>query len=244
MANNFKSRAAEDKPRERIERAGTAKVASEVDLLAIILKTGTAGCDVLELANRLLVAFEGVRQLVRSDYAELKSRIAAYNQTHPDRRILGLGRVKLLEIAAALELARRGCAKKVVSSRVIKTSRSAVNAFRSVIDPSDEQESFWVLPLDTKHRPLSEPQLVAIGTLNGVSVHPRDVFRVAVRWNAQSVIVAHSHPSGVARPSQNDEELTRALTDIGKMMGIPVLDHLIIAGKRSYSFQGKQEDSR
>lgn len=236
MANDFKNRASDDKPRERIERAGTAKVASVVDLLAIILKTGAAGCDVLELANRLLMAFEGVRQLVRADYAELKSRIEAYNQTHPDRRILGLGRVKLLEIAAALELARRGYSKKVVSPRVIKTARSAVNAFRSVIDSSDEQESFWVLPLDTKHRPLSEPQLVAIGTLNGVNVHPRDIFRIAVRWNAQSVIVAHSHPSGVAQPSLKDEELTKALKDAGKMMGIPVLDHLIIAGKNVYSF--------
>lgn len=236
MEDNFKNLSLEDKPRERIERAGTAKVASTADLLAIILKTGTVGCNVVELANRLLVAFDGIRQLVRTDYAELKSRIRAYNLTHPERRIAGLGRVKLLELAAALELVRRGYAKKVVSPKVIKTAKMASKVFGQVLDASEEQESFWVLPLDTKHRPLSEPQLVSVGTLNGVNVHPRDVFRVAVRWNAQSVIVAHSHPSGVVKPSTKDVELTRALNEAGRLMGIPMLDHLILAGKSYYSF--------
>ena len=241
MANDFKQLAAELKPRERIEKAGTAKDASAVDLLAIILKTGAAGCNVVELANRLVEAFGGVRQIVRADYAELKSRIEAYNVAHQEKRILGLGRVKLLEITAAFELARRAYMKRVVGGKAIKTTKKAFNVFRAELQEVDEQESFWVLPLDAKCRMLSEPQLISVGTVNGVNVHPRDVFRVAVRWNAHSIIVAHNHPSETLEPSKHDLELTKALVSLGKMMGIPVRDHIIIANKRYYSFNEHEQ---
>ena len=234
--NGFKSRSVESKPRERIEKAGSASVASAAELLAIIIKTGTAGCDVMELSRRLIDAFGSAEALVKTDLNTLRGGIAAYNAENPNRRITGLGRVKTLQLAAAFELARRGYAARTATADVIATSADAAAVFRSVLGENAEKEKFWALPLDTKRRPLSEPQMIAVGTLNGVNVHPRDVFSIAVRWNAHSVVVAHNHPSGSPQPSKRDVELTWGLYGAGKMMGIPLLDHVIITEKLHYSF--------
>ena len=236
MANNFKSRAAELKPRERIEAAGTAAVASAAELLAVILKTGAAGCDVMELAQRLIDAFGGVAELVRADLNTLKSTVADYNRRNPERRIVGLGKVKRLELAAAFELARRGYAAKKDARKAITSSADAAAAFRLVLRQNAERETFWALPLDMKRRPLSEPQVVSIGTANGVSVHPRDVFSFAVKWNAISVVVAHNHPSGNPAPSRHDIELTEGIAAAGKVVGIPLIDHIILSETSHYSF--------
>ena len=236
MANNFKERVAELKPRERIETAGSASVASAVELLAVILKTGAAGCDVMELSRRLIDAFGGVEELVRTDLNTLKSGVARYNKANPDRKVLGLGRVKMLELAAAFELARRGYARKRNLKKPVRSSADAVEVFRGVMKIDAEREMFLALPLDSKKRPLADAQVISIGTANGVSVHPRDVFATAVRWNASAIVVAHNHPSGDASPSNRDDELTRGFDEAGKMMGIPLVDHIILGGKSFYSY--------
>lgn len=236
MANNFKERVAELKPRERIETAGSASVASAVELLAVILKTGAAGCDVMELSRRLIDAFGGVEELVRTDLNTLKSGVARYNKANPDRKVLGLGRVKMLELAAAFELARRGYARKKNLKKPIRSSADAVEVFRGVMKIDAEREMFLALPLDSKKRPLADAQVISIGTANGVSVHPRDVFATAVRWNASAIVVAHNHPSGDTSPSTRDDELTRGFGEAGKMMGIPLVDHIILGGKSFYSY--------
>jgi DNA repair protein RadC len=112
MRNDFKSRANGLKPRERIESLGSAVSASAEELLAIILKTGAAGCDVMELSRRLIDAFGGIEELVRTDLNSLKAAVTDYNKRNPSRKILGLGRVKILELTAAFELARRGYKEK------------------------------------------------------------------------------------------------------------------------------------
>lgn len=236
MSNDFKKRAVELKPRERIERAGSAADASAAELLAIILKTGTAGCDVMELSRRLIDAFGSAEALVKTDLNTLRSGITAYNEANPRRPIRGMGRVKTLQLAAAFELARRGYASSGVEKAAVLSSTDAAAVFRTALAKNEEKEKFWVLPLDVKRRPLSEPQVIAVGTLNGVSVHPRDVFSIAVRWNAHSVVVAHNHPSGSSLPSKRDVELTWGLYGAGKMMGIPLIDHIIITEKSHYSF--------
>ena len=236
MANDFKSRTTELKPRERIETAGSASVASAVELLAIILKTGAAGCDVMELSRRLIDAFGGVEELVKTDLNTLKSGVREYNRRNPERKILGLGRVKMLELAAAFELARRGYSGRRDAKKPILSSEEAVAAFRSIMKVGTEKETFWALPLDAKKRPLAEAQVVSIGTANGVSVHPRDVFALAVRWNATGIVVAHNHPSGSLSPSKRDDSLTNGLCEAGKMMGIPLVDHVILAGDSYYSY--------
>ena len=234
--NGFKSRAVESKPRERIEKAGSASVASAAELLAVIIKTGTAGCDVMELSRRLIDAFGSAEALVKTDLNTLRSGIEAYNAENPNRKIAGLGRVKTLQLAAAFELARRGYAARTAPAKVIATSEDAAAVFRAALGENAEKEKFWALPLDTKRRPLSEPQMIAVGTLNGVNVHPRDVFSIAVRWNAHAIVVAHNHPSGSPRPSKRDIDLTWGLYGAGKMIGIPLVDHIIITDRSHYRF--------
>ena len=162
MGNNFKARAVESKPRERIEQAGTASVASGAELLAVILKTGSAGCDVMELSRRLIDAFGGVETLVKTDFNALKSGIAAHNLRCPERKILGLGRVKILELTAAFELARRGYAARQTHVSAVASSADAAGLFRRMLSAGERQEKFWALPLDAKRRLLSEPQLIAL----------------------------------------------------------------------------------
>jgi DNA repair protein RadC len=236
MANDFKKRTAELKPRERIEAAGSASDASAVELLAVILKTGAAGCDVMELARRLIDAFGGVEELVKTDLNTLRSGVARYNKANPDRKILGLGRVKSLELAAAFELARRGYAVRRDPKKPVLSSAEAADVFRAAAKTDAEKETFWALPLDSKKRPLSDAQVISVGTANGVSVHPRDVFAIAVRWNASAIVVAHNHPSGSPAPSKRDDELTWGLYAAGKMMGIPLVDHIVLGAKSFYSY--------
>ena len=246
MGNDFKKRALESKPRERIEKAGSAAVASAAELLAIIIKTGTAGCDVMELSRRLIDAFGSVEALVKTDLNTLIGGIRAYNERNPQRPITGLGRVKTLQLAAAFELARRGYAARKMPEGSVGSSADAAAIFRAAIGENVEKEQFMVLPLDVKRRPLSEPQIISIGTLNGVNVHPRDVFSIAVRWNAHSVVVAHNHPSGSPLPSKSDATLTWGLYGAGQMMGIALVDHIILAEKSHYSFadEGRLAESR
>ncbi len=92
------------------------------------------------------------------------------------------------------------------------------------------------LPLDSKKRPLSDAQVISMGTANGVSIHPRDVFAIAVRWNASAIVVAHNHPIGSPAPSKRDDELTWGLYAAGKMMGIPLVDHIVLGSKSFYSY--------
>ncbi len=236
MANGFKNLVAELKPREKIERMGSASSASAAELLAIILKTGTAGCDVMELSRRLIDAFGGVEALVRTDYNSLKSGVAEYNRNNPQRKILGFGRVKLLELTAAFELARRGYAARKDVKNPILSSEDAAAAFRAVLATDSQRETFWALPLDVKKRPLADAQVVSLGTANGVAFHPRDVFAMAVKWNATGIVVAHNHPSGSPSPSKRDDVLTQGLYEAGKVMGIPLLDHIILGSDAYYSY--------
>lgn len=236
MTNGFKNLVAELKPREKIERMGSASSASAAELLAIILKTGTAGCDVMELSRRLIDAFGGVEALVRTDYNSLKSGVAEYNRNNPQRKILGFGRVKLLELTAAFELARRGYASRKDVKKPILSSEDAAAAFRAVLATDSQRETFWALPLDAKKRPLADAQVVSLGTANGVAFHPRDVFAMAVKWNATGIVVAHNHPSGSPAPSKRDDALTQGLYEAGKVMGIPLLDHIILGLDTYYSY--------
>lgn len=238
MANNFKDQADELKPREKVMAAGNAADCSLAELLAILLKTGAAGCDVMELSRRIITAFGSAEALVRSDYGDIRAKVEEYNAKHPDRKISGLGAVKMVELAAAFELARRGLHFAARENGKISDPDSAARIFLSVMRRGEECEHFWVLPLDARQQPLSRPLAVASGTVNGVNVHPRDVFRPAVQKNACSLIVAHNHPSGDPAPSRQDIELTRQLKEASKMIGIPLLDHLILTdSEKRYSFR-------
>ena len=233
MGSAFHKLADSVKPREQLRAAvSPAELPSEA-LLAILLKTGSAGCHVMETARRLLGAFGSVTEMVKSDWKSLQARIRDYNSEHPETRIMGVGEVKIMELAAAFELVRRGYEVDGEDIRAIRvrTPEDAARIFRRAAVLGDEQENFFVLPLDAKGHPLcSTPVRVTRGTLDRVPVHSREVFKAAIRWGAKSIIMAHNHPSGDATPSRDDIRLTEQLAEASRIIGIPILDHIVLAG--------------
>lgn len=228
--NRFAELPAELRPRERMVRAGTTDALSDRELLMVMLKTGTAGCDVEETAKRLLCAFGSLGDFVRCSWQELETRLADWNKTHPDRRVLGVGRAKILELAAAFELAKRGFRSLPgdPTASPVRHPRDAADLFRRALAPDEERERFRVLLLDARRHPLCAPLPVSTGTIEGTLVHPREVYKEAIRRGAQSIVVSHNHPGGTPSPSPDDLDLTRRLFLAGENLSIPLLDHLIL----------------
>ena len=240
MANDFKDMADELKPREQMRRFASASDLRDEALLAILLRTGAPGCDVLELSRRLISAFGTVGEFVRADWRTLRIRIKEYNRTHPDRRILGIGSVKQMELAAAFELVRRGYETKPddVTLMHIGSGEDAYRVFRKVATMGDDKENFWVLPLDGRNHPLCEPIKLTRGTKDASVVDPSEAFREAIRWGASGVVVAHNHPSGNPEPSKEDVKITEHLIETSKVLSIRMLDHLVLGSPESANGQG------
>ena len=230
----------EIKPREQMERAASAHDVPDEAVLAVLLKTGTVGCDVLEQSRRLLRAFGGIQNLVSSDWRALEARIARYNEEHPEAPVKGLGHVKCLELAAAFELGFRGVRAKPEELRRlrIRTADDAYRLFKSFALEGDGQEQFLVVPLDSLRHPLCEPIRLFKGTVDSTEVHAREVFRDAIRWSAHSVVVAHNHPGGDPEPSAEDLSLTRRLAETGRLVGIALFDHLVLGAPGSNAGKG------
>lgn len=241
MANDFKKLSDRVKPREQLRDAvSPAELKSEA-LLAILLKTGAAGCNVMETARRMVDAFGSVTELVRSDWRTLAARIKDYNAEHAERPIKGVGPVKLLELAAAFELVRRGYEPENddIRKRTITRPEDAYEIFRRACLLGDEQENFFVLPVDSKNRPLcTEPLRVTRGIQDRTPVHVREVFKHAIRWGASAIFIAHNHPSGDPTPGRMDIELTKELVRASKIVSIPILDHLVIGTLDSIQGRG------
>lgn len=240
VPNNFKVNSPGLLPREEFRAAGRAAGMTSERLLAILLKTGAPGCDVLELSRRLIAAFGGTGHLVRADLDTLKTQITRYNKAHPDRRILGIGEAKRMELAAAFELVRREYVLKddVERRQDVHRTEDRYRVFRRVLKPEDRQEKFCVLMLDGKLHPLGDPLIISKGTLDGTAVHPREVFQEAIRWGAYAVMVAHNHPSGDPTPSEKDVSLTRKLLEVSHLIAIPLLDHLVLGAVNSDNGRG------
>ena len=220
----------EQLPREQMERAASPHDLKDEAVLAILLKTGAPGCDVLELARRLIRAFGCIQDLVEADWRTLLAKIADYNKRNPDEPIKGIGKVKALELAAAFELGYRRLRVKPSDLKAMRVGNAeeAYRVFKFIAQEGDAVENFWVLPLNAQRHPLCEPIRVARGTANSSGVMPRDVFREAIRWNAHCIVVAHNHPNGDPAPSEDDIETTRALMSLSKDLGVPLIDHLVI----------------
>ncbi len=233
--NNFRSLSNELKPREKMRRASSVRAVDDVSLLAVMLKTGTNGCDVMESSRRLLKAFGSLTRLVRCDWRELGETIKQYNKAHPNERVLGIGPTKQLELAAAFELVRRGfdVSSEDVRAKAVDSTETAVEIFRRSLAMGEEQENLFVLPLDAKNHPLCEPICATRGTLDMSPIHSREVFKDAIRWGAHAVIVAHNHPSGDPTPSREDAIVTKRLVEASAVIGIPLLDHIVL-GNSSY----------
>lgn len=206
------------RPREEFERRGADNVPDEI-LIAILLRSGVPGKNVTELARELLRRSGGLEALSRADYHELRGF-----------KLKGLGKVKCMELAAALELGRRAALHHHASSRDDHPIREPDSAYRLLapLARAQQQEIFWVILLNTKNRPIGQPVETTRGLLDSSPVHPREVFSKAIRYSAASVILAHNHPSGDPTPSKEDIDITRRLTEAAKILGLRVVDHIIV----------------
>ena len=228
------------RPREKYAEDPSGKALSPVELLAIILGTGSVGCPVHELALRMIDAFPTLAAFVKADWLEMKARIAEYNGRNPSRSIKGLADAKLMKVAAAFQLTRRVNPLEDYAFRNynLRISSSAYEVFRRIVESAPEKEHFFVLPMDSDFHALCEPLDISQGSVSRTPVQPRDVFCEAVRYRAFAIIVAHNHPSGDPEPSKEDIEITERLIETGKLLGIRVLDHLVLGSPASAKGQG------
>jgi DNA repair protein RadC len=209
-----------ERPRERLLAQGP-QVLSDAELVALFLRTGTAGRTALDLGREALARFGGLSGLLAAAPAELTS-------------IPGLGPAKSAQLQAVLELARRSLREDVRRDTAL-SSPGAVRDYLRLTLGHREHEVFVALFLDAQNRLLVAEELFR-GTLTQTSVYPREVVKRALAVNAAAVIFAHNHPSGMAEPSRSDEMLTASLRQALALVDVRVLDHLIVAGSATVSF--------
>jgi DNA repair protein RadC len=202
----------EDRPRERLLRSGP-RVLSDAELLALLLRTGRRGLTAVALGRQMLSEGRTLRELAAMTPDALRS--------------LGIGESRSAVLAAAFELVRR-IESETEDQPIIHGPEDVARVFGPVLRDRP-QEEFWVLPLSSANR-LQRPAQVTVGTLNASLVHPRECFRPAIERSAAAVIFVHNHPSGNPEPSAEDVAVTRQLTEAGRLLGIPVHDHVVIAG--------------
>jgi DNA repair protein RadC len=210
-----------ERPRERLLNHGPGALSS-AELLAIILRTGTANENVVRLAQRLLASFDGLAGLARANPSELSAE-------------KGLGPAKVTQVKAALELGRRMLIASPDERPQIRSPSDAANLVMSEMGLL-EQEHLRVMLLDTKNRVLDTPTVYK-GSLNTSLIRVGELFRDAVRANCAALIVLHNHPSGDPTPSPEDVAVTRQIVEAGKLLDIDVLDHLIIGQQRFVSLK-------
>jgi DNA repair protein RadC len=204
-----------DKPREKIQERGE-KSLSDIELLAVLLGSGIKGKDVLEVARDIL-------KVIEEDFNELS--------IDKLKNIEGVGIAKACQILAAVEFSKRYLIKE---SFKITSPEDVANLTRDLIDK--KQEYFVTLTLDGASN-LIQKRVVFIGTLNQSIVHPREVYADAISDRAASIIFVHNHPSGSLKPSAEDVKVTNRLFEVGKIVGINVLDHVIVSKEGYFSFQ-------
>jgi DNA repair protein RadC len=210
-----------ERPRERLLERG-AQALSDAELLALLLGTGCAGANALDLSRGLLLHFGGsLRRLLSSDAATLL-------------KLRGVGPARYATLMSALELAKRHYREALRAGPALNAPANT-RQFLTAQLRDRPYEVFCCLHLDNRHR-LIHFEEVFRGTIDGASVHPREVVRQALQYNAAALIFAHNHPSGVAEASQADELITRRLRDALALVDIRVLDHLIVGDNSCLSF--------
>ncbi len=217
---SLKELPAATRPREKLLAHG-AQALADAELLALLLRTGSRGQGVLQLAARLLEEFDGLAGLLNAPPAALG-------------RAKGIGPARRAELAAVLEMSRRVLAQQLKAAPVFDSPQK-VKDFVALRLAALPHEVFGVLYLDAQHR-LIEMQELFRGTLAQTSVYPREVLRQALLLNAGAAILVHNHPSGVAEPSRADEVLTQSLAAALRMIEVRVLDHLVVGAGCVVSF--------
>ncbi len=224
----------EDRPRERLVEKGPESL-STTELLAIVIGSGTDRENALELAGRLL---EKACLETGSDVSSSACLRYLLNASLEEMvAVRGIGKAKAISIKASLELGKRlsSSVPKVVIGSPGDVSDLVMERLRYL-----EKEHFQVVLLDTRNRVLGT-ELVSMGSLNASIVHPREVFKGAIRRAAAGVILVHNHPSGDPTPSPEDSEVTRRLVEAGNLLGIEVLDHIIVGDGRYVSMRERSQ---
>ncbi len=214
-----------EKPRERLVNFGKENLSNE-ELIAIVLRTGTKDVSAKLLATKILGKFKYICELQNANINNLSD-------------IKGMGKIKSIELIAAIELGRRVYATVPNIYNKYENANKIYDGFKDVI-MNKKQENFYTLYFDTKQN-LIDYKLLFKGTLNITTVHPREIFREAFLLNAASFVIIHNHPSGDPLPSVPDIEITNQIEKISKIMGINFLDHIIFGNKKYFSFY---EESR
>lgn len=213
-----------ERPRERLIHYG-ASALSTSELLAILLRTGIQGENVLDQATRLLAEFDGLSGLARATLAEVS-------------RVKGMGEAKYTQIMAAIELGRRLLIESPDQRPQIRSPADAANLVMAEMGLL-EQEHLRLFLLDTKNRVLKIPT-VYIGNLNTSVIRIGELMRYALRENCAAIIVAHNHPSGDPTPSMEDVQVTERIVEAGRLLDIEVLDHLVIGKGRFVSLKERR----
>lgn len=211
------------RPREKLLDYGVDRL-SDSELLAIILRTGSREKSAIELAGSIIAAFGGLRQLLDASMEELCA-------------IGGVGLAKAAQIKAALEVGRRVALSSYGLRPVIRSPQDAAGMVMEEMRHLD-REHFVALLLNTKNQVLAR-EVVAVGTLSSSTVHPRELFKLAIRRSAAAVILLHNHPSGDPWPSQEDIQVTQRLIEAGRIIGIEVLDHIVIGDNKYISLKAE-----
>lgn len=209
-----------ERPREKLLTLGSAAL-SDAELLAIFLRIGCAGKSAVDLARELLQEYGGLRPLLEASQAEFCKG-------------LGLGSAKYAQLQAVLEMARRHLSSSMKTGDLLTAPNMVRDYLRAQLR-HQQREIFAVLFLDSQNRLIAYDELFQ-GTIDGASVHPREVVKQALARNAAAVILAHNHPSGVAEPSQADRRITERLQVALELVDVRVLDHMVVGDAEVVSF--------
>jgi DNA repair protein RadC len=215
----------EDRPREKLMSRGAASL-SDTELLAIILRNGNVGTgkSAVDQARLLLGRFEGLKGLDAATLVELTG-------------VKGIGPAKAAEIKASLEIARRLSSTQWRAGEPLRSAEEVFRHFHENLG-REKREVFYVVLLNNKNKKIREVR-ISEGSLTASLVHPREVYNPVIRESAAAVIFVHNHPSGDPAPSPEDIEITRRLKEVGEVMGIRVLDHVVIGHGRYFSFSDR-----
>ena len=211
-ANRLRETAVGERPQERLERFGAGAL-SDTELLAMLLRSGTRGQDVLTLAGRLIAEAGSLNGLIAWTAADF-------------RKLKGIGKVKALQLVTVMEIARRVIGQQAGDAPLLNRA-DLVAAYFAPISAGLEVEKFWVLCLNRKNRLIKRVE-ISSGSATAALAHPREVFRVAIREAACAVVCVHNHPSGDPAPSAADLQVTRMLREAARTVDIELVDHVII----------------
>ncbi len=223
MRENMKNLPESERPYERCERYG-AKVLTDAELLAVIIRSGSAEFNSVQVARQILEKDPNHKNLTGLYYLSRKQLL----------EIPGIGSVKATQLQAIAELSRRMSAVSLESGMILKRPAALAEYFMNELR-YEGQECVYAVFLDQKCS-LIHSQMITRGTVNASLISPREIFLEALNWNAVYLVLIHNHPSGNVSPSREDQTVTAQLKEAGAMIGIPLLDHIIVGHSAYYSF--------